>query len=100
MKITFYGHSSFGIYVGGKFILVDPYISENPKASHININELKPNYILLTHAHQDHILDVDYIAQNNPDALIVSNYEEFNFNTIYYCNYHCGFLTKENGIAN
>ena len=75
MKITFYGHSSFGIYVGGKFILVDPYISENPKASHININELKPNYILLTHAHQDHILDVDYIAQNNPDALIVSNYE-------------------------
>lgn len=75
MKITFYGHSSFGIYVGGKSILVDPYISANPKASPININELKPNYILLTHAHQDHILDVDYIAQNNPDALIVSNYE-------------------------
>lgn len=75
MKITFYGHSSFGINVGGKFILVDPYISANPKASHININELKPNFILLTHAHQDHILDVDYIAQNNPDALIVSNYE-------------------------
>ena len=75
MKITFYGHSSFGIHVGGKFVLVDPYISANPKASHININELKPNYILLTHAHQDHILDVDYIAQNNPDALIVSNYE-------------------------
>ncbi|KAB1158214.1 metal-dependent hydrolase [Flavobacterium luteum] len=75
MKITFYGHSSFGIHVGGKFVLVDPYISANPKASHININELKPNYILLTHAHQDHILDVDYVAQNNPDTLIVSNYE-------------------------
>lgn len=75
MKITFYGHSSFGIHVGGKFILVDPYISANPQASHINIKALKSDYILLTHAHQDHILDVEYIAENNSEAIIVSNYE-------------------------
>ena len=74
MKITFYGHSSLGIEVGGKYILVDPYISTNPKASHININELKADYILLTHAHSDHILDVEYIASRT-NAVIVSNYE-------------------------
>jgi len=58
MKITFYGHACIGIEVSGKSILVDPFISANPKASHINISTLKPDYILLTHAHQDHTLDV------------------------------------------
>lgn len=74
MKITFYGHASLAIEVGGKTILVDPFISANPKASHININSLVADYILLTHAHQDHILDVEVIA-NLTNAVIVSNYE-------------------------
>ena len=74
MKIAFYGHASLGIEVGGKHILVDPFISANPNASHININELKADYILLTHAHGDHILDVEYIV-GITNAVIVSNYE-------------------------
>ena len=75
MKITFLGHACLQIEVGGSIILVDPFISANEKARHININELKPDYIFLTHAHQDHTLDVEYIMQNNPDAIIVSNAE-------------------------
>ena len=75
MKITYYGHSTFEIKVSGKTILVDPFISANPKASHINVNELKPDYIFLTHAHQDHTLDVEYILQNNLEAIVVSNWE-------------------------
>jgi L-ascorbate metabolism protein UlaG (beta-lactamase superfamily) len=74
MKITFYGHASLGIEVGGKHIIVDPYISANEMASHINIDELKVDFILLTHAHGDHILDVDAIAQRT-GATIVSNAE-------------------------
>jgi L-ascorbate metabolism protein UlaG (beta-lactamase superfamily) len=74
MKITFYGHSSLGIEVGGNHVLVDPYISANPNASHININALEADYILLTHAHSDHILDVEYIASRT-NAIIVSNFE-------------------------
>ena len=74
MKITFYGHASLGIEVGGKNIIVDPYISPNPKASHIDINDLKADYILLTHAHGDHIADVEAIAKNT-NATIVSNAE-------------------------
>lgn len=74
MKITFYGHACIGIEVSGKHVLVDPFISANPKASHVDINALKADYILLTHAHQDHILDVEAIAKNN-SSVIVSNYE-------------------------
>jgi L-ascorbate metabolism protein UlaG (beta-lactamase superfamily) len=54
--------------------LIDPFISGNPKASSINIQDLNPHVILLTHAHQDHILDVEKIAKAN-NALIVSNFE-------------------------
>lgn len=74
MKITFYGHASLGIEVGGKNILVDPYITANEKAQHIDIMQLKADYILITHAHGDHILDVDAIAKNT-GAVIVSNAE-------------------------
>jgi L-ascorbate metabolism protein UlaG (beta-lactamase superfamily) len=74
MKITFYGHACIGIEVSGKHILVDPFISANPNAVHIDINALKADYILLTHAHQDHILDTEQIAKNN-NAVIVSNWE-------------------------
>jgi L-ascorbate metabolism protein UlaG (beta-lactamase superfamily) len=55
MKITFYGHASIGIEVGGKHILVDPFISANPLAENVDINTIKADYILLTHAHGDHI---------------------------------------------
>ena len=74
MKITFYGHASLGIEIAGKFIIVDPYISANPKAAHIDIHALKADYILLTHAHQDHILDVEAIAKRT-NAIIISNAE-------------------------
>ncbi|WP_367753672.1 metal-dependent hydrolase [Flavobacterium sp. WC2430] len=74
MKITFYGHASLGIKVGGKHILVDPFITANPLAAHIDIETLKADYILLTHAHGDHILDVEVIAKRT-GAVIVSNAE-------------------------
>ena len=74
MKIAFLGHASLQVEVSGKIVLVDPFISGNPKASHIDVNSLSADYILLTHAHQDHILDVESIAQRT-GATIVSNYE-------------------------
>lgn len=74
MKITFYGHASLGIQIDDVNILVDPFISGNPNASNIDINTLEADYILVTHAHQDHILDVEVIAKRT-NAVIISNYE-------------------------
>jgi L-ascorbate metabolism protein UlaG (beta-lactamase superfamily) len=74
MKITFYGHACLGIEIKGKHILVDPFITGNPKASHIDSTSIPVDYILLTHAHQDHTLDVEAIASRT-GAVIVSNYE-------------------------
>lgn len=75
MQITFLGHASLLIKIDNNTILVDPFISGNEKTvGIIDIKDLKPDYILVTHAHQDHILDVEVIAKNT-GALIVSNYE-------------------------
>ncbi len=74
MKITYFGHAALGIYAAGKNIIVDPFISANPKASGIDINSLDADYILITHAHGDHTLDVEAIALRT-GAVIVSNAE-------------------------
>jgi L-ascorbate metabolism protein UlaG (beta-lactamase superfamily) len=74
MKITFLGHASLQLEIKGKTIVVDPFISANPKASHIDLNTIQPDYILITHAHQDHILDVEVLAKQK-NATIVSNWE-------------------------
>ena len=74
MKCTFYGHACFSIEYNGKTLLFDPFISANELASDINIDEIKADYILLSHGHQDHILDCKRIAKNN-DATVISTYE-------------------------
>ena len=78
MKITFYGHACLGIEIKDIHILVDPFITGNENASAIDIDSLKTDYILVTHAHQDHILDVEAIAKRT-GAVIVSNYEIVNW---------------------
>ncbi len=74
MKITYYGHSCFGVEICGKHLVIDPFITGNPLAKNININSIKADYLLLTHAHQDHVLDVEILAEKT-DATIISNYE-------------------------
>lgn len=74
MKITFYGHACLGIQIDDINILVDPFITGNEKAAHIDINTLEADYIMVTHAHQDHILDVEAIAKRT-NAVIISNFE-------------------------
>ena len=75
MKITYYGHNSLLIEILGNYIMVDPFLTGNPLyKDKLDVKSLKADYILLTHAHQDHTLDVETIAKNT-NAKIVSNYE-------------------------
>lgn len=75
MTLTFLGHAGLAISVGSYSLVVDPFISGNEKAKDkISLADLSPDYILLTHAHQDHILDVESLASAH-DPVIVSNYE-------------------------
>lgn len=78
MKLTYLGHASLALEIKGINIIVDPFISGNELAEHINIDELKADYILITHGHDDHVADVERIAKNT-GATIVSNFEIVNW---------------------
>ncbi|MDN3549307.1 metal-dependent hydrolase [Mucilaginibacter aquaedulcis] len=78
MKITYYGHSSFSVLAGNKHLLFDPYITGNDLAKHININDIKADYIFVSHGHFDHILDVVAIANNN-GATVVGGFELYDY---------------------
>lgn len=73
-KITYYGHSTFLISIGGKNILFDPFITPNEKATKIAIPSIQADYILVTHGHEDHVADVESIAKLT-QATIVANFE-------------------------
>ncbi len=74
MKVTYYGHSSFGVEIKGKHLVFDPFISFNPLASKVKVNEIKADYMLLSHAHQDHVADAFDIAKRT-GAQLISNFE-------------------------
>ncbi len=70
MKFTFYGHAAFELETGGKKLLFDPFISHNELAKHIDVKGLKPDYILLSHGHGDHVADLFDIQKNSGAKVI------------------------------
>lgn len=74
MQLRFYSHSTYSIEINKMIILVDPFFTGNPMIHKNYINDMKADYILITHAHYDHISDVESIA-NRTQAIIIANYE-------------------------
>jgi len=74
MKVTYYGHSCFGIELGGKYLVFDPFISPNEKANHIDIEAIKADYIFVSHGHEDHIADLVRMATHT-GAKVVASWE-------------------------
>ncbi|MDX5436238.1 MAG: metal-dependent hydrolase [Pontibacter sp.] len=72
MKITYYGQSCFLFEIGENRVLFDPFISPNELASSINVDDIKADYILLSHGHQDHVHDAEQIARNNNSTIIAT----------------------------
>lgn len=75
MKLTYYGHACFLVETNGKRILFDSFISPNELAKNIDVNNIKCDYIAISHGHYDHIADAVTIAKNNPDAVVICAFE-------------------------
>src|SRR5947209_10588923 len=62
MDIRFLGHAAFELVEGDTRVLIDPFLTGNPKAA-VKAEELEPTHIFLTHGHADHIGDTVDIAK-------------------------------------
>ena len=69
MEIRFLGQSCFEITEGDTRLLVDPFLTGNPKAA-AEAGDMNPTHILLTHGHADHIGDTVDIAKRTGAQVI------------------------------
>lgn len=75
MNVTWLGHSAFRIEIGDAVILIDPFLSGNPKFTGSKERAIEgTTHVVLTHGHDDHIGDALEIATTT-GAEVVSNYE-------------------------
>ena len=75
IKITWLGHSTFRITTpGGKTILIDPWVMNNPKCPEEQKKFEKIDVMLCTHGHGDHIGDGVELAKKH-DPMVVGVYE-------------------------
>lgn len=72
MKITYIAHSAFLLSDGENIVAIDPFITGNPNAT-LEISNVKPNFIVLTHGHGDHVGDAIQLAKDNNSTIITIN---------------------------
>jgi len=86
LKLTYVSHSTFILEDGQYTLVIDPFFTGNPTAN-ISIDSVKPNFIVLTHAHGDHLGDALSLAKKH-DALIIAVNELANYCAANGCKAH------------
>lgn len=85
-KLTFLSHSAWMIEEGHHTILIDPFLEGNPLAKH-KPADLKADFVIVTHAHGDHLGDAIPIVKAS-GGTIITNFEIANYCTAQGVNAH------------
>jgi L-ascorbate metabolism protein UlaG (beta-lactamase superfamily) len=72
-RVRWLGHSCIWIETDGQRLLIDPFLTGNPKGV-VKAADLNPNFILVSHGHGDHVGDTIDIAKRT-GATVICNYE-------------------------
>lgn len=86
LKLIYHGHSAFEIKTDKYTVLIDPFFTDN-KFAKIKASDIKADFIILTHAHDDHFGDTLEIAKNN-NSQVIAIHELANFIASHGCNAH------------
>ena len=62
MDLRFLGHAAFSLTDGDTTVVIDPFLTGNPKAA-VSADDVSATTLLLTHGHADHIGDTVAIAK-------------------------------------
>ena len=72
-RVRWLGHAALLLESGGRTVLIDPFLTGNPKAA-ATADQVPADLILVSHGHGDHVGDVVAIARRT-GATVASNYE-------------------------
>lgn len=72
-RVHWLGHACLRIETGGRSILIDPFLTDNPKAA-AKADEVTADFLLISHGHGDHVGDAVAIAKRT-GALVIANFE-------------------------
>jgi len=72
-RVRWLGHSALLLESDGRNVLIDPFLTGNPKAA-VKADEVPADLILISHGHGDHVGDAVAIA-NRTGATVATNYE-------------------------
>jgi L-ascorbate metabolism protein UlaG (beta-lactamase superfamily) len=73
MNVSYHGHSVVKIETNDSVILIDPFITGNSQTD-LRAEDVKPDVIILTHGHNDHVGDTVEIAKRN-NSLVIATHE-------------------------
>ena len=86
IKLKYNGHANISLTKDNVTILIDPFFTDNP-VNKTNPKEVESDYILVSHAHFDHIGDAIEISKRT-GATIISTAEIANMAESKGCNSH------------
>ncbi|MDO4763437.1 MAG: metal-dependent hydrolase [Flavobacteriaceae bacterium] len=99
MKIKFLGQNCFLFQYQGKNILSDPFYNFQKEKSGFDISEQKIDYVLITHAHEDHIADVKEVLEIYPEAVVIAQPEVCGyFGHSHFIDLNIGGMTQIEGL--
>jgi L-ascorbate metabolism protein UlaG (beta-lactamase superfamily) len=70
--LTYYGHSAFQLHDAKTTILIDPFLTGNPKAPIKSADIKKCDFIFVTHGHADHLGDTVALAQRHKSTVVAT----------------------------
>jgi L-ascorbate metabolism protein UlaG (beta-lactamase superfamily) len=69
MQLRYLGHSAIALSDGDTHVLVDPFLTGNPKAA-VSADDVQATHVLLTHGHADHYGDTVAIAKRTGATVV------------------------------
>ncbi len=75
--LTYLGHATWALETKGTTVLIDPFLTGNARAPQ-GAAELRPAFIIVTHAHGDHYGDTAELARRT-GATVIANFEIVNY---------------------